>query len=332
MPLQTSGEAQVGQLIPGDGVPAHAAVPRAGEAAGGRSALGVGLVLFATVGWSLGGVFVHAVITGSQTSSLTLAFWRVLSTFFCLLLGLAVIRPRLLRIAPRDIWWLAGLGALAMGSFQALWLTSIVVNGLSVATIVQCNAPVIVTLLARLFWREPLTWQKWAALACAGLGTTLISLPGGGGNIHITALGIIIALGSAFAYGAITLFTKQLAGHYAQWTILVYAFGFATLALLPLQLGRPLPSAISGRAWLAFAALVLITTIGGYALYFSGLRRLPASVASIVAMAEVPLSAVWSYLFLGERLDLLQVLGALAVVSGVLLLSLRLRPRPGTQE
>jgi O-acetylserine/cysteine efflux transporter len=67
---------------------------------------------------------------------------------------------------------------------------------------------------------------------------------------------------------------------------------------------------------------VLITTIGGYALYASGLRRLPASVASITAMAEVPFTAALAYLFLGDRLSPLQLCGALIVVGGVALLSL----------
>jgi drug/metabolite transporter, DME family len=144
-------------------------------------------------------------------------------------------------------------------------------------------------------------------------------------------LGLLIALGSALTYGGITLFAKKLTGRpgahgfaragYNPWTILVYAFGFAALALLPFQFGRPVPHPADGQAYLSFAALVLIPTIGGYTLYTLGLRRLQASVASITAMSEVPFAAFNGYVFLGERLDVWQALGAVIVMGGVALLS-----------
>jgi drug/metabolite transporter (DMT)-like permease len=46
-------------------------------------------------------------------------------------------------------------------------------------------------------------------------------------------------------------------------------------------------------------------------------------VASIAAMSEVPFAAAFGFLFLGDRLSPLQVLGGVIVVSGVVLLSLR---------
>ncbi len=83
-----------------------------------------------------------------------------------------------------------------------------------------------------------------------------------------------------------------------------------------------LPQLQGEQVLLTFAGFILITTIGGYALYATGLRRLPASVASIAAMAEVPFAAAFGYLFLGDRLSPVQVLGGLVVVSAVALLTL----------
>ncbi len=325
MTLHTGSEAPITEPMLAGPIGARDAVTPGARGATTRGNLGIGLVLLATTAWSSGGVFMNIVVAGSSITPLGLAFWRVLCTFGLLLLAIVLFRPALLRVPRRDLIWLAGLGALAMGTFQALWVASVLTNGLSVASVIQCNAPIIVTLLARLFWRESLTWQKWAALTLAGTGTVLIARPTGAGNVHITVVGLLLALGSAFAYSAITLFTKKLTGGHAQWTILVYGFGFASLALLPFQFGRPLPVVIDGQAWLAFGALLLITTISGYGLYASALKHLPASVASIVAMSEVPLSAVWGYLFLNERLDAGQLIGALVVISGVVLLSVRAR-------
>jgi drug/metabolite transporter (DMT)-like permease len=75
----------------------------------------------------------------------------------------------------------------------------------------------------------------------------------------------------------------------------------------------------------AFAGLLLISTICGYTFYTTGLRHLQASVGSITAQAEVPFAAFWGYAILGERMDSWQLLGALIVMGGVILLSLQTR-------
>ncbi|MCX6033164.1 MAG: DMT family transporter [Chloroflexi bacterium] len=287
--------------------------------------LGLALVVTATLFWSTAGLFITTTVRGSGISALGLAFWRVLSASLILFAAFAVIRPSALRVKRRDLPWLAGMGALAVGTFQVLWVIAIMTNGASVSTVIQCNAPIIVTLLARVFWREPLTWRKWAAIGLAFIGTALISGLIGAGTLGITPVGLTISLGSALAYAGITLFSKKLSGRYNSFVILAYSFGFAALALLPFQIGRPLPTQISGLVIAAFAGLVLLTTVAGYGAYMMGLRYLQASVAAIVAMTEVPLAAFWGYVFLGERLDGWQIAGALIVVSGVILLSQRSR-------
>src|SRR5512133_1315586 len=194
MTWKSGSAAQIGEPALSGAVQDRDTVRQDRQASTRRGPLGIGLVMLATVAWSSGGVFMNLVVAGSSITPLGLAFWRVSCTFILLLLGIALFRPALLRVARRDLVWLAGLGALAMGSFQALWVASLLMNGLSLASAIQCNAPVIVTLLARLLWRESLTWQKWTALALACVGTVLIARPAGAGNVQITALGLLIAL------------------------------------------------------------------------------------------------------------------------------------------
>lgn len=285
--------------------------------------LGLALVILATFFWSTAGITITTTVRETNITAFGLAFWRVCFSFFALLLALAVIRPAALRVKLRDLPWLAGMGVLAVGTFQVLWILAILTNGASVSTVIQCNAPIIVTLLARLFWREPLTWRKWAAIGLATLGTILVSGLTGVGALRITPVGLAISLASALTYSGITLFGKKLTGGYNSFTVLMYSFGFAALALLPFQIGRPLPAQISGLASVAFAALVLFTTIAGYASYMLALRHLQASIASIIAMSEVPFAAFFGYVFLGERLGPWQIVGALAVIGGVVLLSAR---------
>jgi drug/metabolite transporter (DMT)-like permease len=75
--------------------------------------------------------------------------------------------------------------------------------------------------------------------------------------------------------------------------------------------------------------LIFISTILAFSAYTFGLGRLPASVATILAMAEIPIVAFYSYFLLGELMTTDQVVGALLVIGGVLLLSWRKRQGAG---
>ena len=101
-----------------------------------------------------------------------------------------------------------------------------------------------------------------------------------------------------------------------------YIFAIATLALFIFQSGKPDPwptgSGILG--WVL--GFVLMSTILGFGLYTKALSILPASTASITATAEIIFASVLAYFILGEQLGVWQILGALLIISGVLLVSL----------
>ena len=291
------------------------------------SGVGLALVILAAASWAMSGIFINFITAGSDVSAWGLAFWRDGGTAVILLIGLRLFRPDWLRVQRGDWPWLALMGALGIGLLHAAWNMSVIMNGTAVATVLQYNAPILVFVAAFMIWREPLTGRKIAAIVLAFAGTVLVARMNGPVGAQITLPGLLVGLGTAVSFGAISLFGKKLSGDYNAWTILAYAFAFGALALLPFQVGRPLPHSIEPGAWLAFAGLLLVSTIGGFTVYTIGLGRLQASVAVIVATMEVPFAAFAAYTFLGEQLDIGQGLGAALVVSGVILLSLRSRKR-----
>lgn len=283
---------------------------------------GLALVVLATACWSTSGILINWVVSGSGISAVGLAFWRDFTTFSVLLVGFGLFRPRLLKVKRRDLPWLAAMGAISIGSFHVLWNTNVLLNGASIATVIQCNAPIFVTLIAWLVWREPLNSRKIIAIGMSVVGTVLIARLDRLSGMQITLLGLTVGLLSAITYGTFSLFGKKLSGSYNSWTILVYTFGFGTLALVPLQFGRVIPWPLGLPVFANFIALILLPTILGFGLYTLGLSRLQASVASITATTEVPFASFLAYFALGERLDFWQIIGALFVITGVVLVSL----------
>jgi drug/metabolite transporter (DMT)-like permease len=287
------------------------------------------LVIAATLCWSTSGFFITTVVRNSNLTAVALAFWRDLATFLTLLVALLAIRPGVLRVKRRDVPWLAAMGAISIGLFHVAWNSAVLLIGASITTVFQGNSPLIVAVLAWFIWRERLTGRKWLAIILGIAGTVLIAgLPGltgpaASGNVEITPAGLGLGFIVAGAYATLTLFGKKLVGDYNAWTVLTYTFGFAALALLPLQIGRPLPGPVTVDFILPFAALVLVTTVGGFGLYTLGLRGLNASTAAIVGLAEIPFAAILAYILLGERLTVAQIVGAALVAAGVVIISRR---------
>ncbi len=288
-------------------------------------------VLVATACWGTSGIWVQFIVATSGVSALALAFWRDLVTFLVLFLGLRVLRPDWLRTKRRDLKWLVGLGV-TLGIFHVFWNLGVLLNGPAVATVQQAAMPAIVAIFAWLIWKEPLTRRKWLAILLTFVGTVGASGVEVLGQADITAGGFLVGLGIPFAYAGWNLFGKHVRGDYNPATTLTYAFGFGALALLPFQVLTPQPWPVSAEALLWFAGLIGVATLAAFSLYTFALGRLQASVAGILAMAEIPIVAVYAYFLLNQRMSPDQIIGAALVVAGVVLLSWSkgraLRPEP----
>lgn len=293
---------------------------------------GILLVITATLCWATSGIFINLIIRQSGLSAVGLAFWRDLTTAVILFLGLLVIKPELLRVKRRDLPWLIGMGAISIGIFHIFWNKAVVMIGASLATVVQCNAPIFVTIMAWFLFQEALTGRKIIAVVLAAAGTVLVAGLNSAGEWKIVPIGLLIALASAITYGSLSLFGKKLSGDYNAWTIMFYIFAFGTLTLFIFQLGSPDPWPVGSGIVPYFIGFVLISTIIGFGLYTTALSKLPASVASITATTEILFASILAYFFLQERMDAWQIAGAVLIISGVVLVSLDKNNRQSAEE
>jgi drug/metabolite transporter (DMT)-like permease len=267
----------------------------------------------------MSGVFVKFITVDSGLSALRLAFWRDLFTFLVLLIGTFAIRPSWLRVARRHLAWLLATGA-AIGTFHVLWNLGVNLNGAAVATVQQAAMPAIVAVMAWIIWREPLTWQKGVAITLTIAGTVMVSDLEALRQAELSLATLLIGLGIPLCYAGWNLFSKKVRQWYNPVTTLTYTFASATIVLFPLQL-------LTRHEWLVpiatghwFAGLVIVATIIPFILYTFALGRIQTSVASILAMTEIPVVSLYAYMLLDERLTHSQILGALLVVAGTLFL------------
>ena len=284
---------------------------------------GILLVVFASICWGSSGIFIFNIVEKGGLTAVGLAFWRDLVSSVILLAGLLIVNPKLLRVKKEDLPWLIGMGVISIGIFHIFWNIAVLRLGASLATVIQANAPIFVTFMAWVLFKEELSFRKIVAITAAVGGTVLAAGMIGNWDLQIDSAAIWIGIGSAFTYGTLSLFGKKLVGKYNSWTITFYIFLIGTLTIFLFQGGRPDPWPIGSGILPWMLGFVLMSTILGFGLYTKALSLLPASEAAIISTAEILSAAILSAIFLGERLGIWQILGAALIIMGVVLVSLR---------
>lgn len=267
--------------------------------------------------WATSGIFIKLILTSARISEFSLAFYRDLSTFLCLLIILLVFNRKLLRIEKKDIGRLALLGGLGLGLFHLLWNFGIRMNGISVSTVQQAVMPIILAVAARIVFKEPFDSRKIIAVAVTLSGSVFISgiLSEGKGGANLPS--ILIGFAIPVTYALFNLFGKGITGKYHPFTILTYGFGFGALVLFPTQFFVPKPESFPPVSFLYLGGLVIISTLLPFALYTATLRKLQVSVAGILSMMEIPIAFGYAYLLFKEMFSLYQWIGTILIVGGV---------------
>jgi len=252
---------------------------------------------------------------------LALAFWRDAIIALACLAGLLVLRPRALRVSRRDMRGFVLTGAISVGVYHALWVTSIALNGAAVATVLIYTFPTFVTIGAWLLFREPIRRPQIAALALALIGCALVVRAYDPAVLRVSWVGALVGLSTGMAHAGYVLFSQRAVQSHSPWTSLAYTMLFGALSLLAMTLllapGELFAIGESAAPWLVLIALALGPTLIGYALFTSALRHIPGRIASLIAVVEAPASTLLAVLLLGERLEWLQLLG-LALILGAI--------------
>jgi len=272
--------------------------------------------------WGTLGLFFRVLHDDFGLSALTIAFLRAGISLVVLICVLALIRPHLLGIPRRAIPFFIAYGFCGVTAFYVSYTQAILQTSVTTAVVLLYTAPAFVTLIAWRMWNEPLDKRKIVALALAFVGCALVARAYDPAALSLNIVGLLFGLGAGLTYALYTVFSKAALARYSLWTALVYALSFGVLLLAPLQtLDAFAPLAQQPTAWIFLLGLALGPTLGSLSLYTAGLGRVPASNASIIANIEPVVASALAFLILGERLEVLQILGGVMVIAGAVVLS-----------
>lgn len=272
--------------------------------------------------WSTIGLFTRQLHDLYDLSAMTIVFLRAGAAFLIAFSALALFKREQLRVSRQNLGWQIVYGLVGISIFYFLYAQAIITTSVTTAVVLLYTAPMFVTLIAWRIWGEPLTRRKLFSVGLAIVGCALVSKAYDPSQWNLNIVGGLIGLGAGFAYALFTLFNKHGMKRIPLWTLITYQLFFGTLFLLPLQSPDSLSVMIEKpTAWIFLLGLVLGPTLGSIALFNLGLQGLPASNVSIIATIEPVVASALAFFILGERMELLQMVGGGMVVGGALSLS-----------
>jgi drug/metabolite transporter (DMT)-like permease len=298
-----------------------------------RPALGYGLVVFAVALWSLNATVAKIVVDSGGLTPLRLAEVRGTGAALLLFGGVALLRPRSLRVSGREAAYLAVFGICGLAFVHFFYFTAITHLDIGIALVIQYLAPVLVALWARFFVHEPVRRRLWVALALALAGLTLVAEVWNGGGT-LDGVGVAAALAGAFAYALYILMAEHsVRGGRDVFSLLAWGFLFAALFWAVVQPWWSFPegvlasdASLLGRlddfdlpVWLLIAYIVVLGTVVPFICMITALRHIPATRATVVAMVEPVLAGVVAYAWLGEEISGEQIAGGLLVLAAIVL-------------
>lgn len=270
--------------------------------------------------WGTLGLFFRSLHDMFGLSALSLAFLRAGIAALLLAPAMVIVRSSQLVVSLRSIALFLVYGLFGVAAFYFFYVQAVIATSVTTAVVLLYTAPVFVTLIAWRAWQEPLTPRKVAALAIAFSGCALVARAYDPSEFRVNTVGLVMGLGAGLTYALYTVLSKFALRAHSNGTALTYALVFGTLFLLPLQTPASLtPIVSSPLAWVLLLGLAIGPTLGSLTLYNMGLRDVPASNASLIAMLEPVIASVLAYVFLGERIELLQSIGGVMVIAGALL-------------
>lgn len=283
-----------------------------------------GALLFGLNG-SVTRVVVEAGLTPAQ-----LTFFRVLGAAVIAGAVLAVSNRNAFLVRPKQLVILAAVGVTGVALLQFTYAAAIELLPVGITLLIEYTAVLLVAVIAYFFFKERVKARLWVAIACVLVGLAVVARIW---TSDLNALGIVFACCASltltiyFVAGerevgktspmAVAFWTMSFAAAFwflfsGWWNIRPDAFGER------ISLGGNLEQVVV-PLWVPLVWNMLLGSFAPFFLSLLGLKYLSATAAGVVASSEVIFAFAIAWLWLGESLDSIQIVGAAIVLTGIIL-------------
>lgn len=221
-------------------------------------------------------------------------------------------------------WKLLFLGIIGNTIFQLLFIHGLNWTTASNTSIIMAMTPVFVALLSSLLKHERIHWAAWMGILVSFFGFYLVITKQAGSfefswqNLR----GDLMIFSGNLLWAIYTVFSKPLLKKISplKLTSITMASGalfylpFAARDIAKIQWGE-----VSLQAWAALLFSSLFVLVISYVVWYASVKRVGNSKTAIYGNITPVFTVLFAYIFLSERITLLQIGGVLIIFVGVYL-------------
>ena len=290
-----------------------------------------GLLVLLSVIW--GGSYFFVGVAVKELSPLVIVMARVMLAAAALLpLHLILVGP-----LPRDraAWTaIAGLSILNNIIPFTLIVTGQTMIASGLASVINATSPLFGVAFIAAAGLEPLVLRKLCGIVIGIIGVAVLK----GGTIlgaGSQSIGILCCLAAAASYGAGGLWAKLKLKGTPPLSMATGQLMCSSVIMAVLAFGFDNPSQLLDASWKSWAALLglsLIATSFAYIIFFRIVARSgPANVLLVTMM--IPVSAIaLGVAFLGEVLEIQEIIGAIIIIIALLIIDGRVLKLLGPRD
>jgi len=234
------------------------------------------------------------------------------------------------RLPPKQILVMAVLGVVGIAILQASYAFAIQLLPVGIALLFEYLAVLLVALVAFFFLKEKVKSRLWIAIGLVLVGMAFVAQIWAS---TLNGLGVVMALVAAVTLAIYFLVGERQVTATSPLTVAFWTAGFAALFWVffsgwwlidpaivfePISLGGNLAGVVL-PLWMPLVWLVVLGSFLPFLLSFAAIGRLKATPAGIIASSEVIFAFAVAWLWLGESLDAVQLIGAGIVLAGIVL-------------
>lgn len=295
-----------------------------------RTGVGYAMVAASALLFAVNGSVSKLALETSGMGTLRWTELRSTGAFVGLLVGILLVAPHRLRVDWREARSLIAYGIVGFAAVQWLYFVAIFRLPIGIGLLLEFTAPVLVALWARFVWRERVRDRVWGALALVLIGLVLVARAWSG--VTLDELGVAAGLAASVALAIYYLAGERLVVRRDPYSLVCLAIGAAAAfwAIVQPWWSFPFPAladtvtlpgslGLTAPVWTLAVWTIVLGTIAPFVLSIGALQHLPATTVTVVATLEPVAASVVAWVWLGETLVAVQIVGGLIVLAGIFL-------------
>lgn len=272
---------------------------------------------------------VTRVVMDAGMAPAQLTLFRVASVTIIAGLVLAATDRAAFRVGPRQLLIFAVLGVTGVALLQFSYAVAISLLPVGITLLIEYTAVLMVAVIA-FFFKERVKARLWVAIGCVLAGLAIVAQIWAS---ELNPIGVAVAFCAAITLTIYFVVGEREVGKASPLAVAFWAMLFATVFWLafsgwweidPAMFGETV--SLSGNLetvlvpmWVPLAWNMVVGSFVSFYLSLLALKHLSATAAGIVASSEVVFAFLVAWVWLGEELNAVQIVGAAVVLAGIIL-------------